>query len=179
MLSILTRLAVRRSSVTLLLTAAILLFGTYAATQLKQELTPSVEFPVVTVITSYPGAEPQAVADSISAPVEQAVSGLLGLQNVQSTSVNGISIVVASFQYGTDLQAAQTIISSHLQSATLPAGAGTPQVQTFNIQSQPIIQLSLSSSTQSPAELAQLSRTQILPELQKVDGVFNARVLMA
>jgi len=127
MLSFLTRQAVKRASVTLLLTAAVLLFGTYAATQLKQELTPSVEFPVITVLTSYPGAEPQAVADTISAPVEQAVSGLPGLQNVQSTSVNGISIVVASFQYGTDLQAAQTTISNYLQSAALPAGAGTPQ----------------------------------------------------
>ena len=76
MLSFLTRLAVRRSSVTLLLTAAILVFGVFAATQLKQELIPSIDFPVITVITTYPGAESQTVADSISAPVEQAVSGL-------------------------------------------------------------------------------------------------------
>src|SRR5262249_46648586 len=141
MLSLLTRLAVRRSSVTLLLTVAILLFGVSAATQLKQELTPNIDFPVITIITSYPGAESQTVADSISAPVEQAVSGLPGLQNVQSTSTNGISIVVAGFEYGSDLKAAQSTISNNLQATTLPAGAGTPQVQTFNIQSQPIVQL--------------------------------------
>src|SRR5215470_5250913 len=127
MLAFLTRLAVRRSSITLLLTAAIVIFGTIAATQLKQELTPSIDFPVITVITSYPGAEPQAVADTISAPVEQAVSGLPGLQNVQSTSVNGTSIVVASFEYGSDLKSAQNVISNNLQAAALPTGAGTPQ----------------------------------------------------
>src|SRR5258708_20833353 len=126
MLSFLTRQAVKRASVTLLLTAAVLLFGTYAATQLKQELTPSVEFPVITVLTSYPGAEPQAVADTISAPVEQAVGGLPGLPNVQSTSAHGISGVVGSFQYGTALQAAPTTISNYPQSAALPARAGTP-----------------------------------------------------
>ncbi len=174
MLSFLTRLAVRRSSVTLLLTVAILLFGVFAATQLKQELTPSIDFPVITIITNYPGAEPQTVADSISAPIEQAVSGLPGLQNVQSTSVNGVSIVVASFEFGSDLKAAQSTISNNLQAAVLPAGAGTPQVQTFNFQSQPIVQLSLSSSTRSSAELAQIARTQVLPDLKKVAGVFGA-----
>lgn len=173
MLSFLTRLAVRRASITLLLTVAILIFGVFAATQLKQELTPSVDFPVVTIITNYPGAEPQAVADSISAPIEQAVSSLPGLQNVQSTSVNGTSIVVASFDYGADLKATQSTISTNLQSIALPAGATTPQVQTFNIQSQPIVQLSLSSSSKSSAELAQIARDQILPELKKVDGVFS------
>src|SRR5262249_25190809 len=122
MLSFLTRQAVRRASITLLLTAAIPLFRTFAVTQVKQELTPSIDFPVITVITSYPGAEPQAVADTISAPVEQAVSGLPGLQNVQSTSVNGTSIVVASFEYGSDLKAARSTISNNLQSVTLPSG---------------------------------------------------------
>jgi HAE1 family hydrophobic/amphiphilic exporter-1 len=173
MLSFLTRLSVRRSSVTLLLTVAILLFGAFAATQLKQELTPSIDFPVITVVTSYPGAEPQAVADSVSTKVEQAVSGLPGLQNVQSTSTNGVSIVVATFDYGTDLKATQSAISNNLQSAALPAGATTPQVQTFNLSSQPIVQLSLSSTSESPAQLAQLARDQLIPEFKKVDGVFS------
>jgi hydrophobic/amphiphilic exporter-1 (mainly G- bacteria), HAE1 family len=177
MLSFLTRQAVRRSSVTLLLTVAILLFGTFALTQLKQELTPNIDFPVITIITNYPGAEPQAVADTISAPVEQAVSGLPGLQTVQSTSVNGTSIVVASFEYGSDLKAARSAISSNLQAATLPVGASIPQVQTFNFQSQPIVQLSLSSTSRSPAELARIARTQIVPELKKVDGVFGVDLL--
>src|SRR5689334_8733971 len=173
MLSFLTRLAVRRSSVTVLLTVAILVFGAFAATQLKQELTPSIDFPVITVITSYPGAEPQAVADTVSAPVEQAVSGIPGLQNVQSNSTNGISIVVASFEYGTDIKAAQSTISGNLQSVALPSGATTPQVKSFNLSTQPILQLSLSSGSRSAAELAQIARDQLIPEFKKVDGVFS------
>ncbi len=110
MLSFLTRAAVRRASVTLLLTAAILIFGAYAATQLKQELTPSIDFPVITILTSYPGAESQTVADTVSTPIEQAVSGVEGLQNVQSTSTNGVSIVIASFEYGTDMKGAAATI---------------------------------------------------------------------
>jgi HAE1 family hydrophobic/amphiphilic exporter-1 len=177
MLSFLTRLAVRKSAVTLLLVVGIFIFGAYATTQLQQELTPSIDFPVITVLTTYPGAEPQAVADSVSRPVEQAVSGLTGLQSVQSTSTNGLSIVTATFEYGTDMKAAQTTISTNLQSVALPQGASTPNVQRFNFQSFPIIQLSLSSASVSPAQLAQIARTQIIPQLKKVDGVFSVDLL--
>ncbi|HEY7359009.1 MAG TPA: efflux RND transporter permease subunit, partial [Ktedonobacterales bacterium] len=177
MLSFLTRLAVRKSAVTLLLVVAILLFGAYATTQLQQELLPSVDFPVVTVLTSYPGAEPQTVADTVSAPVEQALSGLPGLQTVQSTSINGESIVLATFDFGTDMKATQQTISSNLQGISLPSGAALPQVETFNLQSQPILQLSLSSQTETPAQLAQLARTQIIPALKTVAGVSTIDLL--
>ncbi|HEY7349682.1 MAG TPA: efflux RND transporter permease subunit [Ktedonobacterales bacterium] len=177
MFSFLTRLAVRKSSVTLLLVVGILLFGGFATTQLQQELLPSVDFPVVTVLTSYPGAEPQTVADTVSAQVEQAVSDLPGLQTVQSTSINGESIVLATFDFGTDMKATQQTISSNLQGIALPSGASLPQVETFNLQSQPILQLSLSSNTETPAQLAQIARTQIIPALKTVAGVSNIDLL--
>ncbi len=177
MLAFLTRLAVRKSTITLLLVIGILLFGGYATTQLQQELLPSVDFPVITILTSYPGAEPETVADTVSAQVEQAVSGLPGLQTVQSTSINGQSIVLATFDYGTDMKATQQTISSNLQGVSLPSGASTPQVETFNIQSQPILQLSFSSNSETPAQLAQIAREQIIPALKTVDGVSNIDLL--
>ncbi|HEU5199109.1 MAG TPA: efflux RND transporter permease subunit, partial [Ktedonobacterales bacterium] len=177
MLSFLTRLSVRKSTITLLLVVGILLFGGFATTQLQQELLPSVDFPVITILTSYPGAEPQTVADTVSAQVEQAVSGLSGLQTVQSTSINGESIVLATFDYGTDMKATQQTISSNLQGIALPSGASLPQVETFNIQSQPILQFSLSSETETPAQLAQLAREQIIPTLKTVSGVSNIDLL--
>src|SRR5581483_11812388 len=64
-------------------------------------------------------------------------------------------------------------IQSNLQSETLPQGATTPQVQTFNFASEPILQLSLTSSTETPAQLAQLAHDQILPALSKINGVFS------
>src|SRR5579859_6459680 len=177
MFAFLTRLAVRKSTITLLLVLGILLVGGFATTQLQQELLPSIDFPVITILTSYSGAEPQSVADTISAPVEQAVSGLPGLQTVQSTSINGESIVLATFDYGTDMKATQQTISSNLQGIVLPSGASNPQVETFNLQSQPILQLSLSSKTETPAQLAQLARAQIIPALKTVPGVSTIDLL--
>ena len=177
MLSFLTRLAVRKSTITLLLVVGILIFGGYATTQLQQELLPSVDFPVVTVLTSYPGAEPQTVADTVSAQVEQALNGLPGLQSVQSTSINGESIVLGTFDFGTDMKATQQSISSNLQGIALPSGASLPQIETFNIQSQPILQLSFSSKTESPAQLAQVARNQIIPALKSVAGVSTIDLL--
>jgi HAE1 family hydrophobic/amphiphilic exporter-1 len=177
MLSFLTRLAVRKSIITLLLVAAILLFGGYATTQLQQELLPSVDFPVLTILTSYPGAEPQTVADTVSTQVEQAVTGLPGLQSVQSTSINSQSIVLATFDFGTDMKATQQTITSNLQGIALPSGASQPQVETFNLQSQPILQLSFSSKTETPEQLAQIARAQIIPALKSVAGVSNIDLL--
>src|SRR5215469_12328349 len=177
MLSFLTRLAVRKSTVTLLLVVGIVLFGGFATTQLQQDLLPSVDFPVVTILTSYPGAEPQTVANAVSAPLEQAVNGLPGLQTVESTSINGESIVVATFAFGTDIKAAQQTISSNLQGIALPSGASTPQVETFNLASQPILELSLTSTAETPAQMAQLARTQIIPALKGVNGVSSIDLL--
>ncbi len=177
MLSFLTRLSVRKSSVTLLLVVGILLFGGFATTQLQQELLPNIDFPVITILTSYPGAEPETVADTVSAPLEQAMSGLPGLQDVESTSINGESIIVATFEYGTDMQATQQTISSNLQGIILPSGASTPQIETFNLQSQPILQLSLASQKETPAQLAQLAREQIIPALKAIAGVSNIDLL--
>ncbi len=177
MLAFVTRLAVRKSTITLLLVIGILLFGGYATTQLQQELLPSVDFPVITILTSYPGAEPQTVADTVSAPVEQAVNGLPGLQTVQSTSINGQSIVLATFDYGTDMKATQQTLTGNLQGVSLPSGASPPQVETFNLQSQPILQLSFSSKTETPAQLAQLARSQVIPALKSVAGVSNIDLL--
>jgi hydrophobic/amphiphilic exporter-1 (mainly G- bacteria), HAE1 family len=177
MLSFLTRFAVRKSTITLLLVVGILLFGGFATTQLQQELLPNIDFPVITVLTSYPGAEPQTVADTVSAQVEQAVSGLPGLQTVQSTSINGESIVLATFDFGTDMKATQQTVESNLQGIALPSGASLPQVETFNVQSQPILQLSFSSKTETPAQLAQLVRAQIIPALKTVAGVSTIDLL--
>src|SRR5579885_11457 len=177
MLSFLTRLSVRKSSVTLLLVVGILLFGGFATTQLQQELLPNIDFPVITILTSYPGAEPETVADTVSAPLEQAMSGLPGLQEVESTSINGESIIVATFEYGTDMQATQQTISSTLQVISLPSGASTPQIETFNLQSQPILQLSLASQKETPAQLAQLAREQIIPARKAIAGVSNIDLL--
>ena len=112
--------AVSKRSVTLLLAGALFIAGILAWGGLKQELLPDIEFPVITVIAPYPGAGAADVADQVAKPIERAISGVPRLKTVQSTSANSIALVVAQFEYGTDVKDALSRINDGIASAGLP-----------------------------------------------------------
>ena len=107
-MSRLSRLALAKRSVTLLLAGALFIAGISAWGSLQQELLPDIEFPVVTVIAPFPGAGSADVADQVTKPIERAISSVARLKTVQSTSANSIALVVAQFTYGTDVKATVT-----------------------------------------------------------------------
>ena len=84
-MSRLSQLAIGKRSVTLLLAAALFVAGVLAWGSLKQELLPDVSFPIVTVIAPYPGAGAADVTEQVTKPIERAVSGVPGLDQLQST----------------------------------------------------------------------------------------------
>ena len=102
----LTRAAVDRRSVTLLIAAALFAFGIASWGSLTQELLPDVSFPVATVIAPFPGASADDVADQVVAPIERAVQSVAGIDQVRSTSANSIGFITAQFEYGTDVDEA-------------------------------------------------------------------------
>jgi HAE1 family hydrophobic/amphiphilic exporter-1 len=172
----LTQLAVSRRSVTLLLAGALFLTGIYAWGNLQQELLPDIEFPVITVIATYPGAGAADVTDQVTKPIEQAISSVARLTRTQSTSANSISVVVATFSFGTNVKDARAAIEQNLANVGLPQGV-TPQVTALNINQSPVIIASIGSG--SAADLAvtgRIVRTDIVPALQGLDGVGSVDV---
>ena len=103
-MSRLSEFAVAKRSVTLLLAAALFIAGIAAWGNLKQELLPDIELPVITVIAPLPGAGAADVADQVTKPIEQAISGVPRLQALQSTSANSLALVIAQFAFGTDVK---------------------------------------------------------------------------
>ena len=85
----LTRLSLANRLIVMLVSIAIVAFGILASTSLKQELLPSTQAPTAIVTASYPGATPQIVADNVATPIERAVTGVAGVTDVTSSSVNG------------------------------------------------------------------------------------------
>ncbi|MGZ6312855.1 MAG: efflux RND transporter permease subunit [Candidatus Limnocylindrales bacterium] len=163
-----TQAALSHRPVTLLIAAALFLGGIFAWGQLKSELLPNIDFPIVTVITPLPGAGASDVAEQVTKPVERAISTAPGLKSVQSTSTAGVSIVVGTFAYGTDIKGTVSTVQGALDKAGLPTGA-TPQVTTLNINALPVIQLTVSASDgQDPGQIV---RDQVAPELASVPGV--------
>ena len=123
----LAQFAVAKRSVTLLLAGALFIAGILAWGNLKQELLPDIDFPVITVIAPLPGAGAADVADQVTKPIEQAISGVPRLESLQSTSANSLSLVVAQFSFGSDVKEIRAAIEQNLQNAGLPTTVN-PQV---------------------------------------------------
>ena len=146
-MSRLSEFAVHKRSVILLLAGAVALAGILAWGNLKQELLPDIEFPVITVIAPLPGAGAADVAEQVTKPIEQAISGVPRLVALQSTSANSLSLVVAQFSFGSNVKDIRATIEQNLQSVGLPPSV-TPQVTALNINSSPVIVASIAATSE-------------------------------
>jgi HAE1 family hydrophobic/amphiphilic exporter-1 len=175
-MSRLSELALAKRSVTLLLAGALFIAGIGAWGSLKQELLPDIEFPVITVIVPLPGAGAADVAEQVTKPVERAISGVPRLEAMQSTSANSLALVVAQFEYGTDVKATLAQIEQNLQGAGLPQTV-EPQVSALNINASPVVIASIvANSEEQFAEAARIVQEEIAPELLAIDGVASVDV---
>jgi HAE1 family hydrophobic/amphiphilic exporter-1 len=175
-MSRLTEFAVSKRSVTILLAGALFIAGVSAWGSLKQELLPDIEFPVITIIAPYPGAGAEDVADQVAEPIERAVAGVPRLESLQSTSANSMSLVVALFSFGTDVDEVEAEINDNLRQAGLPDSV-EPQVTALNINAAPVIISSIgATSEEGLEEVAQLARTEIVPSIAAIEGVASADI---
>jgi HAE1 family hydrophobic/amphiphilic exporter-1 len=163
--------------VVILITILIALAGIFSVTRLRSELLPNFELPIVTVVTTYPGAGPQAVDEQLTSPIAQALTGIEGIDTTQSTSSEGFSVVVAEFDYGTDMEKRQADIQTALQNVQIPAGAQQPQVERVNLQQFPVIQFSLTSDTADLTALHNLAVSEFVPGLSTASGVNRVEVV--
>ncbi|GAA4480615.1 efflux RND transporter permease subunit [Microbacterium panaciterrae] len=170
-------LSLRNRALIALITIVAAVFGGLALTSLKQELIPSIEFPQLAIVASYPGASPEVVEHDVSTPIETAIQGVPGLDTSTATSTTNSSVIQASFTYGTNLATAEQKINQAIGriKAQLPNGVD-PQVITASIDAFPVIQLAVTGF--SDAETAQQRITStILPKIERLKGV-NAASLV-
>jgi HAE1 family hydrophobic/amphiphilic exporter-1 len=176
-MSFLSRLSLANRSIIALLTVGILLFGALIIPSLKEELLPSLSFPAISVVSVYPGASPASVERDVTDPLENNLQGLQGLQQLTSYSNEGSSLIIAEFDYSTDLtKTSQTMTQLISKTQSSLPGSVTPQVQTFNISDQPIITLAATSSSLSQQDLAVRLNQDVVPVLQGISGVANVNV---
>ena len=175
-MSWLSALAVSKRSVTLLLAGALFVGGIVAWGDLKQELLPDIEFPLITVIAAQPGSGAADVAEQVARPIERAIGALPRLERVQSTSTNSLALVVAQFSFGTDVPATRAAIEQNLARVGLPPGV-EPQVSALNVNAFPVIIAAVSAPDGIGLDtIATIARREIVPELQALDGVASADV---
>jgi len=169
--------SLRNRALIALVTIVIGVFGGIALTTLKQELIPSVTFPQLVVVTSYPGASPAVVNEDVSTPIETAIQGVDGLESTTATSRANVSTVSASFVYGTDITNIEQKVQLAINriSGQLPDDADT-QVVTGSIDDLPVIQIAVTSDL-DPRELSTQLEANVIDDIQALEGVREASLL--
>ena len=170
-------LSLKNRALIALITIVAAVFGGLALTSLKQELIPSIEFPQLVVVSSYPGASPEVVSNDVSVPIETAIQGVSGLESTSATSTTNSSIIQASFTYGTNLATAEQKITQAINriKSQLPEGV-EPTVISASIDDFPVIQLAVTGYDDEESIQAQLETT-IVPEIEDVAGVNAAQIV--
>jgi hydrophobic/amphiphilic exporter-1 (mainly G- bacteria), HAE1 family len=157
---------------------AIVAFGFICTLSLGVDLLPAVNVPTVNVSISYPGASPSVVDQQITQIVENAVSSLSGITDLNSTSSIGSSRVSIAFGTDTDKNVVLNQVASLVNAAVrrLPTGINPPVVRSFDSSSQPIIQFGISGGGASLVEVADYIQNSLVTTLELVPGVANVTV---
>ena len=155
----------------------VVLFGVISLMKIPQELFPPITYPQLTVFTAYANAAPEEVETLLTKPVEEAIGTVSGVKSIRSVSKEGISIVMAEFDWdqNMDFASLRTREKVDLIKARLPRDATEPLVVPFNPFEMPIMTISVTGD-RSPAALRKIAVDTIKEELEKVNGVASASV---
>ncbi|MGH3713835.1 MAG: efflux RND transporter permease subunit, partial [Micromonosporaceae bacterium] len=172
----LARLSLANRSVVIMLALIISGVGLYAVPELKRQLFPSLSFPMVTVMTPYPGASPAIVEKQVTEPIENSLQGLDGVEEITSTSSEGVSRVQVAFDFDTELDEIVADIEQSVDrvSSDLP-GTVDPQVLAGSTDDIPVMALAVSDGADEGALLDKLERT-VVPELAGIPDVRDVAI---
>lgn len=174
----LTRLALRNPVFILMVSLMLIVLGVVSLNRLSVDLFPDISIPVVRIATFYSGAGPGDIEKSITQPIERAVSATPGVDRVESSSKQGVSLVSVWFNYGTNLDNAQFEVSQRISQIlnTLPPGIQQPFVIKFDITNIPILAVTMSSDSLDEKQLYDLAYNTVQPQLERLPGVASATV---
>jgi HAE1 family hydrophobic/amphiphilic exporter-1 len=169
--------SVDRPVLTTVIFFIIILIGAVSFYRLSIDLMPEVEYPTISVSTSYGNVGPEEIEELITRPVEESLAAVQGVEEITSTSSEGSSRVTVSFTWGTDLDVAANDVRERIDRivGSLPDDADRPRIFKFNVSSQAILNLGISSSM-SPRDLRQLVEDQIQYRLERVAGVASTSI---
>ena len=154
--------------------AAILLVGIVAYTQLPVSALPQVDYPTIQVLTFYPGANPDVMATTVTAPLERQFGQLQGLSQMTSTSSGGSSVIVLQFTLSLNIDIAEEEVQSAINAAQsfLPSNLPSPPVYSkTNPADAPVLTLAITSNSLPLSQVEDLVDTRLAPKLSQLAGV--------
>ena len=169
----LTRFSLKNAFAVFIISFLLILGGLYSFTRLKVDLLPNIEFPQLSVEVIYPGASPQDINEQVTEKLETKLKGIEGIKTMQSSSFESISIINLEFPFDIDLDDAEQQINTYIKDAGLPETVQT-KVNRFSFGTFPIFNISLFAKGEN--DLEQLVTDEIIPELNKIQGINSVSV---
>lgn len=166
------RLAIHRPVTMFMLSFVVVVLGAISLTRLPVDLMPDVSYPSITVRVTYQGVGPLEMEELVTRPIEQAVSAVAGLDQINSTSSEGNSNVRLNFAWGTDLNEAADEVRTRIDRVRgrMPEDADPPTIFKFDSTSMPIMGIGVEGNF-DPVALRELAQNDLSPRLERVAGV--------
>jgi multidrug efflux pump len=170
----LASISIKRPVLAIVMSLTILLFGIISFTFLGVREYPAIDPPIISVRTSYAGANASVIESQITEPLEKAINGIAGVRNISSSSSQGSSFITVEFNLDSDLEAAANDVRDKVSGASrsLPQDIDSPPVVTkADANSDDIISLTLQSDTKNQLEVSDYAENVIAQNLQTIPGV--------
>lgn len=176
LMSWLSRFSLSQRALIGLMSIVAIVFGAIAIPQLKQQLLPSIELPMVSVLAPYQGASPDVVEKQVVEPLESTIKAVDGIKGITSTASEGNAVIMASFEYGDGSKQLVADVQQAVNRARtqLPDDVD-PQVIAGSTDDIPTVVLAITSDKDQQALSDQLERT-VVPALEDIDGVGQVSV---
>ncbi len=173
----LSDVAIRRPVFTAMMSVTLVVLGFLGYSRLGTDLYPDVAFPFVTISTVYPGAAPADIEQSVTKPIEDAVSSISGINRVFSFSREDLSMVFVEFRLSVPLAEGVQSVRDKVGVAQglLPLGAKAPVIAQFDVAAQPVLVFSAAAGG-NPIGLRELLDDQVRPRLEQLPGVAAVRI---
>ena len=165
------KLAIKRPITTLMYVLTLVIFGYMSFKSMPSALFPNIDFPIVTVQTTYPGAESSTMESQVTDKIEEAISRIGGVDSITSTSSDGVSIVIIKFFLERNMDECANDVRDKVSAVVLPKNANTPLVSKLDIGGASVINIFLTAKNDSIKNLMLFADEKVKPKIQKINGV--------
>ncbi|MFI5252375.1 MAG: efflux RND transporter permease subunit [Bacteroidota bacterium] len=176
----LASVSIKRPVLAIVMSLGIALFGVIGFTFLGVREYPAIDPPIISVRTSYAGANATVIESQITEPLEKALNGIDGVRNIISSSSQGSSYITVEFNLNSDLEAAANDVRDKVSGAvrSLPQDIDAPPVVTkSDANSDAIIMVTIQSDTKNQLEVSDFAENVIAQNLQTIPGVSSAQIM--
>lgn len=166
------------SKLSILLIIASLLLGVFSLISIPSEEEPQIDVPMADIMLAYPGASPKEIENSVVQPIEKLLSNIKGVEDIYSTSMDGMAMLTVQFFVGEDVERSLVKLYNELMKNMdkMPQGVSMPLVKSRSIDDVPVLSLTLWSDKMSSYQIRQVSEI-VGNELKKINDVSQVNII--